>query len=276
MNQPPQVKSEFHGTEAECLQQAAADAERAAQNGYAPISQLWSDDAAGRVLTVIYQLQTPAAVPAVVPAWTAGAGPAPAAYPVGLTIDESGGINRLWGIPLVGLWLRTFILIPHFVVLALYGILVSLSFLLTWIPVLVLGRYPQWGYALVGGFVRWSTRVSSYVLLMAIPYPPFTTGAGFAVEVAYDRDQHINRLWGIPLIGFMVRALALIPHFIALWLVGILAGFISFFVWIPILIYGRYPALAYQIVGGYLRWGIRVSSWLFLMVGPYPPFRLSQ
>ena len=31
-----------------------------------------------------------------------------------------------------------------------------------------------------------------------------------------------------------------------------------------------------MVVGGYMRWLTRSISWLLMMVGPYPPFRLSN
>ena len=43
-------------------------------------------------------------------------------HTIDLTFDETEQQNRLWGIPLVGLWVRWIILIPHFVVLFFIGI----------------------------------------------------------------------------------------------------------------------------------------------------------
>ena len=51
-------------------------------------------------------------------------------------------------------------------------------------------------------------------------------------------------------------------------------AFILFFAWIPVLLYGRFPAIGYDLVGGYLRFSTRVSAWIIRMAGPYPPFGL--
>jgi uncharacterized RDD family membrane protein YckC len=56
----PRVKSVFHGSVAECLQQAYADARQAAWNGYVPVSQHWGDGEDPE-LTVIYALDPAAA-----------------------------------------------------------------------------------------------------------------------------------------------------------------------------------------------------------------------
>jgi len=200
----------------------------------------------------------------------------PTTYPVNVRFDRDQRVSRLWGIPFLGWFVRGFILIPHYVILGIYGFFVSIAMLVTWIPVLLTGRFPGWGYALVGGYVRWSIRVTAYMLLMVGPYPPFSTSPGYPVEVDFDRTRGLNNLWGLPLVGILIRSILVIPHAIALWFVGIAAGFVMFFSWIPVLIFGRYPGLGYELVGGYLRWTTRVSCWILLMAGPYPPFRLGE
>ncbi|MCU0484004.1 MAG: DUF4389 domain-containing protein [Chloroflexi bacterium] len=205
----------------------------------------------------------------------AGARRAPA-YSMITAFDESVTMNQLWGIPLLGIWVRGILLIPHAIILGFYGLLVFFLTWVTWIPVLVNGRYPQWGYDLVGGFIRWYTRVYAYGTLMAAKYPPFSTSAPHDVDVAWDLDQEVPRWAGIPLLGLFIRSLLLIPHFIVLWALGIVTGIVTLVAWIPVLLYGRYPAWGYLLVGGYLRWMNRIGAYLLLMTGPYPPFRLED
>ena len=49
----------------------------------------------------------------------------------------------------------------------------------------------------------------------------------YPVNVSYDRAARINRLWGIPVLGYLVRAILLIPHFILLWLLVIVAALLT-------------------------------------------------
>ena len=146
-----------------------------------------------------------------------------------------------------------------------------------WVPVLLTGRQAGVVYDFVGGYVRWSTRVTTYIYLMAGRYPPFTTtlDPSADVDVRIDRDQEINRLWGIPILGQLVRVILLVPHFLILWILGIVAGFFIFFAWIPVLLLGRQAELVYTLVGGTIRWGIRVSCYFLLLTDSYPPFSLS-
>ena len=185
-------------------------------------------------------------------------------------------MSRLWGIPLIGVWIRAILCIPHVIILAFYAIVVGALQLIMWIPVLLLGRYPDWGYDLVGGFIRWSIRVQAYVSLLAAAYPPFSSGGSHSVNVTWDRSQSVPRWAGIPFIGAFIRVIILIPHFVLVWLIGIVAGFLSLFTWIPVLLFGRYPGWGYTIIGGLVAYEVRLQSYLLLMTGPYPRFGLED
>ena len=163
----------------------------------------------------------PAAPP--VPPLGAGSpppGPRPPIYPMITTFDETVTMSRLWGIPLLGIMVRWFLLIPHYVVLAFYGIVVVLLQFVIWIPVLVNGQYPAWGYSIMGGFIRWVTRVQAYAILAAAAYPPLSTGGRHDVDVRWDESQPVARWAGIPLIGVWIRSILLIPHLIILYFLG--------------------------------------------------------
>jgi Domain of unknown function (DUF4389) len=94
-------------------------------------------------------------------------------HTIDLTFDETEQQNRLWGIPFVGLLVRSILLIPHWIVLFFIGIVFAFITLVTWIPVLVNGRTGDWVVRWVGGFYRWFNRVYAYALLLTGKYPPF-------------------------------------------------------------------------------------------------------
>jgi hypothetical protein len=202
---------------------------------------------------------------------------APDAYPVNISYDRAARINRLWGIPVIGVLVRAILVIPHVLVLWLMALVVGFLLLFTWIPVLLLGRFPGWGYHWIGGYLGWLARVGAYVWLLTPTYPPFSrSGGDHPVRVRYDEGVRINRLWGIPVLGLLVRAILLIPHFVILWLLFLLAAVLVVFSWVPVLILGRQADLVYRIVGGATRWWLRVYSYLLMMVDRYPPFSLGE
>jgi hypothetical protein len=124
--------------------------------------------------------------------------------------------------------------------------------------------------------VRLYTRVLAYLWLLAIPYPGLGSGPDQALDVTFDTSQRVNRLWGIPFLGFYARVLCLIPSRFVLGFVGLSAFVVGLVTWIPVLIKGRYPGVGYDVVGGFLRWTARYYGWFFMLVGPYPPFRLDD
>jgi hypothetical protein len=198
-----------------------------------------------------------------------------ARYPIDIRFDTTQRVSRFWGIPFVGLFVRYLLLIPHFFALGIFGLVAGIAILFSWLPVLLMGRQAGWVYDIVGGYLRWTYRVLAWAYLMVGPYPPFSTGPGYPVEVDFDRSTRVSRLWGIPLLGIFLRSIFLIPYLVLLWIVSILAGFILFFAWIPVLLFGHFPQIGYDIVGGYMRVSLRASGWLLLMAGPYPPFGLN-
>ena len=221
----------------------------------------------------------PAAATPVVAAGSLAIEPKPLggpSYPVDVTFPRDKGQNRLWGIPFVGLVIRSFLVIPQLIVLIVLAFVMWFVLLINWIPVLVMGRQAGFAYAIVGGYLRLSTRVAGYVLLLTGRYPPFGPGGEHPIEVRFDESERQNRLWGIPLVGLWIRWLLLIPHWIVLALISIVVGFLILVSWVPVLINGRQAGVIIQWIGGFYRWAIRVWSYAFLLTGRYPPFRLED
>ena len=192
-------------------------------------------------------------------------------YPVRVTFDRDQEINRVWGVPLFGMLARWILLIPHLLVIMVLGFACGLSVLVTWIPILVNGRFPGWAMDLYEMTYRWYVRVAAYGLLMVEAYPPFSSNAPYPVDVTIDAPQEIGNIWGIPILGIWVRALLVIPQAIVVALLGTVCWLALWVIWIPVLANGRFPQLGYDLFGGYLRISTRVSIWSLLVPVPYPP-----
>ena len=197
-------------------------------------------------------------------------------YPVVIDVPTDPGQNRLWGIPYVGLLVRSILVIPQFIVLWVLGIITGLLTIVSWAPILIAGRQASFVYTIAGGYLRLSTRVAGYVLLLTGRYPPFGPGGEHSIDVTFDESDRQNRLWGIPFVGLLVRWIILIPHFIVLMLIGIVVAFMILVSWVPVLFLGRQAEVIVQWIGGFYRWGVRVSAYALLLSGKYPPFRLDN
>jgi hypothetical protein len=128
----------------------------------------------------------------------------------------------------------------------------------------------------LSGYMRWSVRVYAYVFLLTGPYPPFSMDMGFNPDVRIDDGQPVNRLWGIPIFGYLVRAIVLIPHFLVLWVLGVVAAVVACFTWLPVLILGRQARPVLDLLFGTARYSLRVYAYFLLLDDRYPPFRLGS
>ncbi len=69
-----------------------------------------------------------------------------------------------------------------------------------------------------------------------------------------------------------IRFILAIPHFIALYFLGIAALVVVVIGWFGALVTGRLPRFAATYLSGYLRWYSRVGAYLLLLTDEYPPF----
>lgn len=66
--------------------------------------------------------------------------------------------------------------------------------------------------------------------------------------------------------------LLVIPHLIALAVLGIAASVVTFIAFFAILITGKYPEGMWNFSLGVLRWSTRVNAYMYLLRDEYPPF----
>ncbi len=72
------------------------------------------------------------------------------------------------------------------------------------------------------------------------------------------------------------RLILAIPWLIVAIFWGLLFYVTHFIAWIAIIILGRYPEWLYNFNSGVVRFGVRVSAWLYLQSDVWPPFGLSD
>ncbi len=79
-----------------------------------------------------------------------------------------------------------------------------------------------------------------------------------------------------PRLTVAFRAILAIPQLFALAIVSAVAGVVAFIGWWAALFTGRLPDWAHQLLAGLVRWSARVSAYLYLVTGTYPPFTLDD
>lgn len=166
--------------------------------------------------------------------------------------------------------------IPHFFVQYALGIAAGCVAFAGWFVVLFTGRLPA-GMADFGAmYLRYSARVIAYAAFLREEYPSFsfTTGAAdpgddprLRVDVRPELENR-NRVT----VGF--RWLLALPHFIVLWVLGVVAYVLILVGFFAVLFTGRWPAGPRDLGIGIGRWFLRVNAYVFLLTDEYPPFSL--
>lgn len=99
---------------------------------------------------------------------------------------------------------------------------------------------------------------------MAPPNPDYP------VRLEVDPPQRLSRLL------IFVKWLLLLPHYIALYVLGIVAWFVLIVSFFATIITGRYPVALFDFLTGFERWRLRVAAYFLLQTDSYPPFSLSD
>jgi hypothetical protein len=167
---------------------------------------------------------------------------------------------------------RAVLCIPQVIILWVLGVALSFLTLVSWAPILVNGRQASVVTGVFRTLAEIQTRTVLYVALATGTYPGFFDSTGHPIQVTVDDDPGQNRLWGIPFVGLIIRAILCIPHAIVLWILGIGAGLLILVSWIPILVNGRQAASITTYLVGVYRYGLRVAAYIILVTGSYPPF----
>jgi hypothetical protein len=200
----------------------------------------------------------------------------PSGYPVRLTIERPDKQSRLTNFPLfIGTFIRYVLLIPHLFLLAFFGVLASLVYFLATFAILFTGRYPRGMYDLVAGYMRWSTCVNGYLYHLFDKYPQFSgTPTDYPATLDFDYPEKSSRLLNFPFFGIIIRFFLLIPHYLVVWLLGLIAFLVMFLAQFAILFTGAFPGGMHGFVAGVLRWSTRLNAYMQGLTDRYPPFSL--
>lgn len=94
------------------------------------------------------------------------------------------------------------------------------------------------------------------------------TAASYPLRYDVEYPERLSR-WKI-----FVKWLLAIPHFIVLYILGLVAYLLTVVAWFAILFSGRYPQALFNFVVGVLRWSANVNAYILLMRDEYPPFTM--
>lgn len=186
------------------------------------------------------------------------------AYPVHFDVRHQERYSRL------STFFRLILLIPHIVVLALWGIAIFFTTIFAWFAVLFTGRFPQSLFEFTAAYLSYYVRVSCYGYLLTDNFPPFgggSPGDGYPAQLTVDAPEQLSRL------TTFFRIVMAIPALLVLRILQLLAQLLAFFAWFVIVITGRLPKGLFEVMELPQRYQTRTSGYLLLLTDAYPWFQ---
>jgi len=154
------------------------------------------------------------------------------------------------------------------------GGLAATAAFLAWFATVAKGRTPRGLRDLAAYGIAYTAQVVSYLFLLTERYP--TTDPNRVLPQASlpahpVRLRLTDRIERARLTVFF-RLLLALPHLIWLALWSIVALLLSIVVWVIALAIGRVPAALHRFLAAWIRYGVHVGAFLFLIGGPFPGF----
>jgi len=159
---------------------------------------------------------------------------------------------------------RFLLAIPSFIWLALWGILAEILVVIAWFAALITGRVPEAIHGMLASYIRFATRLNAYILLLANPFPGFTNGQPYPVDVQIAPPEPQSRLT----VAF--RIIVAIPALLVSYVFRLVNNVIAFLMWFYALFTGRANEGMRGISVWLFKYEVQTYSYLFLLTGTYP------
>jgi len=160
---------------------------------------------------------------------------------------------------------RGVLVLPHLCVLVLWTYLAVVVWLAMWLLTLIRGEAPHGLHAWFARFVRYSTHVCAYWLLVADPFPGFR-GWPRTYPVDVDIAAPVRqRRWSVAL-----RPILVIPASLLQSVLFVVAATVSLVGWFAALAIGRMPRGMRDLMAYCLRYQAQTFAYFSLLTSRYP------
>jgi len=184
-------------------------------------------------------------------------------HPIRLVVNDDLQRNRLT------VFFRLILAIPLFLWAVLWGVIAILAYIVNWFATLFMGQSPEGLHNFLATFLRYTTHVRAYTLLVADPYPPFTGREGtYPIDLEVDPPQRQSRL------TVFFRGILAIPALFLSNLLSQLNQLLAIFSWFIALITGRVPEGIRNFAALALRIETQTWGYVMLLTGRYPSFNV--
>lgn len=159
------------------------------------------------------------------------------------------------------LFVKWLLVIPAVVVLAFYGIAVTVTTFFAFWAILFVGRYPKGLFIFARDYMALWTRTAAYFpLLLTDDYPIGRWRQG-AIRYDVDYPDRLSRLRVLlKMLSFLLYTVSIL-----LYLPLLVLSLATVVAWFGILFTGAYPARLFRFMVSLFQWIARVQGWQYLM-----------
>jgi hypothetical protein len=188
---------------------------------------------------------------------------APVQHPIRLVVNDDLQRTRLT------VFFRVILAIPLLLWAVLWAVVAMLAYIVNWFATLFMGQSPDGLHNFLATFLRYTTHVRAYMLLVADPYPKFTGQPGtYPVDLEIDPPQRQNR-WTV-----FFRGILAIPALFVSNLLSQLNQLLAIFSWFIALITGRVPEGLRNFAALAMRIETQTYAYVLLLTDRYPSFNV--
>ena len=196
-------------------------------------------------------------------ATSAGTTSTASTHPIRLIVNDDLQRTRLT------VFFRLILAIPLLLWAILWGVIASLAWIANWFATLFMGRSPDGLHNFLATFLRFTTHVRAYTLLVADPYPGFTGTLGsYPIDLEVDPPQEQSRL------TVFFRLILAIPAMLLTNILSNLSQLLAIFSWFIALVTGRVPEGLRNFAALAIRFETQTYGYVMLLTGTYPSFNV--
>jgi hypothetical protein len=187
----------------------------------------------------------------------------PSTHPIRLIVNDDLQRTRLT------VFFRAILAIPLVLWAILWAVIAVLAYIVNWFATLFMGQSPEGLHNFLGTFLRYTTHVRAYLLLVADPYPKFTGTEGtYPVDLEIDPPQRQNR-WTV-----FFRGILAIPALLLSNILSQINQLLAVFSWFIALITGRVPEGLRNFAALAMRIETQTYAYVLLLTSRYPSFNV--
>jgi|SRR5579859_572060 len=169
----------------------------------------------------------------------------------------------------ITVFFRLLLAIPHFIWLALWGIVSIFAYIVAWFAALATKRVPAGLHEFLARYTRYAVHVFAYAALAADPFPPFGGREGpYSVDVAIAPPVDQSRL------TIFFRIILAIPALIISNIMNSLIEWVAILGWFVCLFTGKMPEGMRNLLVFAIRFDTQTRAYCSLLTPRYPSFNI--